>query len=202
MRCWTHFSTSMRALAPVGLALRLRCRAPGLSAAAGLVQSPSPGQAQAELLLTCLATVPQHSCPAATLKARMQALCNVICEVQGKTLHVLTWTRRCCGRFSAAETCQLLADIGFQNTVPFAEVTGGDLLGLSSQELVDGFGASHFQVWVCETLGSLLGTRTWLQETWSCAHSARRASRRRRWRWCSRRMSCLTPSRHLLGGRR
>ena len=120
MRCWTHFSTSMRALAPVGLALRLRCRAPGLSAAAGLVQSPSPGQAQAELLLTCLATVPQHSCPAATLKARMQALCNVICEVQGKTLHVLTWTAAAaagsaqqrhvsCWRTSASRTqCPLL----------------------------------------------------------------------------------------------
>ena len=73
---------------------------------------------------------------------------------------MLTWTRCCLGRFSAAETCQLLADIGFQNTEPFAEVTGGELLGLSSQELVDGFGASHFQVGFCKPLGSLLGTRT------------------------------------------
>lgn len=73
---------------------------------------------------------------------------------------MLTWCGGCCGRFSAAETCQLLADLGFQNTEPFAEVTGGDLLGLSFQELVDGFGATHFQVWVCDLLGSLLVAET------------------------------------------
>lgn len=54
---------------------------------------------------------------------------------------------KCYGRrYSAADTCALLADQGFISTAPFAEVTGGDLLGLSWEELTQELGLSHLQV--------------------------------------------------------
>lgn len=51
----------------------------------------------------------------------------------------------CCGRFSAAEACALLRDLGFRDTEPFAELTGGYLLVLSTEELVNDVGVSRLQ---------------------------------------------------------
>ena len=73
----------------------------------------------------------------------------------------------CCGRFTAPETCALLADLGFRDTEPFAEVTGGDLLGLSCPELVAEFGVSHFQV--CPLAVGL--AHCLVQGVWAQAHS-------------------------------
>ena len=47
------------------------------------------------------------------------------------------------------ETCALLRDLGLRDTEPFAEVTGGDLLELSPEELVGDFGVSRFQACSC-----------------------------------------------------
>ncbi|KAK9846653.1 hypothetical protein WJX81_008494 [Elliptochloris bilobata] len=48
-------------------------------------------------------------------------------------------------RYTASETCALLADLGFRDTEAFAEVTGGDLLGLSAAELGEDLGVTAFQ---------------------------------------------------------
>lgn len=104
----------------------------------------------------------------------------------------------CCGRFTAAETCALLREVGLRDTEPFAEVTGGDLLELSPEELVGEFGASRFQV--C----SVIGLAYCLCRSWgrTSVLTACCDLRPRRWQWCSALTPCSTPLHSLLGKRR
>ena len=73
------------------------------------------------------------------------------------------------------ETCAVLGEVGLRNTNPFTEVTGGDLLELSQQELVNDFGVSRFQVCSWVYLAHCFLCNTGLQEKQPCAHGALRS---------------------------